>query len=182
MRLLRFGCIAASLLPLIPVLLMAAVLAVALSAFGLLPKGLDESVKGGERFAVSVVVNVELGSVASLQSVSAKVINLTTPKGERVLRADPVLLDAKVTLRQSADSELTAQAAATRAFAILAGHLEGPLNLIPVPGHVLRLTVLLLPITGAEPLLSATVSRPDLDAWRAGELSDTAFVARWRAK
>lgn len=181
MRLLRFGCIAASLLPLIPVLLMAAVLAMALSAFGLLPKGLDEAVKGGEHFAVSVVVNVELGSVASLQSVSAKVINLTTPKDEGVL-GDLVPLDAKVTLRQSADSELTAQAAATRAFAILAGHLDGPLNLIPVPGHVLRLTVLLLPTTGAEPLLSATVSRPDLDAWRAGELSDTAFVARWSAK
>ena len=162
---MRFGCLVYSLVMLLPVAAIIAVLLLAGSLTGMLPKPINDPVLSVEQFAARQWLSSDLGT----QKLSVRDIRVTPAKtaGHATLI---VSLDSSVPLPANPRPLIVA------ALGVVSDHFAMPFGL--AAGQVDSVTIVLYAPGATAPTHTATVSRADLDAYKAGTLSAAAFAAK----
>jgi hypothetical protein len=162
---LKLGCLAYSLVMLVPTLAVVAVLLLAGSATGMLPKPINDSVLSVEQFAARQWLNMDLGA----EKLSVRDISVSPAKtvGHATLS---VSLDSSVPLPADPKPLMVA------ALGVVGDHFAMPFGL--AADQIDSVTILLYAPGATTPTHTATVSRADLDAYKAGTLSGAALAAK----
>jgi hypothetical protein len=165
-RLMRLGCLAYSLVMLIPVLLLAGGALVLGDTLGLLPAPVAGPVESAERMVATQFIGGDLAS-AHFQLRSLDVSPSGAGDGKFVLTA---AIESQNPLPKNPGPS------ALPAIKALGTHLGQPFGL---GAAIERIVISLYGPGGTVPVLSATIATADLSAWQNSTISDATFLGRW---